>query len=167
MHPEKGTNIYENISMYIWHLLGKKIKGDISSNFKLPSQNTWTWEEGLIFLILRKKKLHAPFQKILFKYFRLHLVLGSSVFLGLEKICMNQITVAVWTQKNFFPLLTRPQGSQGCQKITFFFLQMKLFSFCAKIALKRHKLQKPSKLKKKCQKNPVFLDFLEYSSIWG
>ena len=63
MHPEKGTNIYENISMYIWHLLGKKIKGDISSNFKLPSQNTWTWEEGLIFLILRKKKLHAPFQK--------------------------------------------------------------------------------------------------------
>ena len=30
-------------------------------------------------------------------------------------------TVAVWTQKNFFPLLTRPQGSQGCQKITFFF----------------------------------------------
>ena len=59
--------------------------------------------------------------------------------------------------KKFFPLLTRPQGSQGCQKITFFFLQMKLFSFCAKIAPKRHKLQKPSKLKKKCQKNPCFL----------
>jgi hypothetical protein len=76
-------------------------------------------------------------------------------------------TVAVWTQKNFFPLLTRPQGSQGCQKITFFFLQLKLFSFCAKIALKRHKLQKPSKLKKKCQKKPVFLDFITYSSIWG
>ena len=64
-------------------------------------------------------------------------------------------TVAVWTQKNLFPLLTRPQGSQGsqgCQKIPFVFLQMKLFSFCAKIAPKRHKLQKPSKLKKKCQK---------------
>ena len=30
-------------------------------------------------------------------------------------------TVAVWTQKKFFPLLIRPQGSQGCQKITFFF----------------------------------------------
>ena len=76
-------------------------------------------------------------------------------------------TVAVWTQKKIFPLLIRPQGSQGCQKITFFFLQMKMFSFCAKIAPKRHKLQKPSKLKKKCQKNPVFLDFFKYSSIWG
>jgi hypothetical protein len=44
---------------------------------------------------------------------------------------------------------------------------MKLFSFCAKIALKRHKLQKPSKLKKKCPITPVFLDFFKYSSIWG
>ena len=30
-------------------------------------------------------------------------------------------TLAVWTPKTFFPLLTRPQGCQGCQKITFFF----------------------------------------------
>ena len=73
-------------------------------------------------------------------------------------------TLAVWTPKTFFQPLTRPQG---CQKITFFFLQMKLFSFCAKIASKRHKLQKPSKLKKKCQKNPVLLDIFEYSSNWG
>ena len=51
-------------------------------------------------------------------------------------------TVAVWFQKKFFPLLTGPQGSQGCQKNTFFFSQMKLFSFCAKIAPKRHKLKK-------------------------
>ena len=65
---------------------------------------------------------------------------------------LAQTTVAVWTPQKFFPLLIRPQGSQGCQKITFF-LQMKVFSFCAKIAPKRHKLQKPSKLKKKCQKN--------------
>ena len=76
-------------------------------------------------------------------------------------------TLAVWTPKTFFPLLTRPQGSQGCQKIRFFFLQMKMFSFCAKIAPRRHKLQKASKLKKKCQINPVFLDSFEYSSIWG
>ena len=69
------------------------------------------------------------------------------------------ITVAVWTQKKFFPLLTRPQGSQGCQKITFYFLKMKLFSFCAKIALKRHKLQKPSKLKKKCFLRPFQIFF--------
>ena len=84
-----------------------------------------------------------------------------------RKVVIEGITVAVWTQKKIFPLLTRPQGSQGCQKITFYFSKMKLFSFCAKIALKRHKLQKPSKLKKKCQKNPVFLDFFKYSSIWG
>ena len=74
------------------------------------------------------------------------------------------ITVAVWTLKPFTPLLTRPQGSQGCQKIRFF-LQIKVLSSCAKIAQKRHKLQKLSKLKKNCQKNPVFLDIFEYSSI--
>jgi hypothetical protein len=56
------------------------------------------------------------------------------------------------------PLCRSPcQGSQWCQKITFYFLQMKLFSFCAKIAPKRHKLQKTSKLKKKGQKKPCFL----------
>ena len=32
------------------------------------------------------------------------------------------VTVAaVWTEKQFIPLLTRPQGSQGCQKIRIFF----------------------------------------------
>jgi hypothetical protein len=64
--------------------------------------------------------------------------------------------VAVWTQNPFTPLLTRPQGSQGCQKIGFF-LQIKLLNSCAKIAPKRHKLQKLSKLKKKMSKNPWFL----------
>ena len=81
----------------------------------------------------------------------------SSCVYAVWSIARYIVTVAVWTQKNFFPLLTRHQGSQGCQKITFYFLQMKLFSFCAKIAPKRHKLQKPSKLKKKCQKKPCFL----------
>ena len=76
-------------------------------------------------------------------------------------------TVAVWTQKNFFLLLTRPQGSQGCQKITFIFLQMKLFSFCAKIALKRHKLQKPSKLKKTCKKTLFSQTFSNILQIGG
>ena len=60
-----------------------------------------------------------------------------------------------------------PSGVPGVSKIHIFFSQMKAFSFCAKIACKRHKLQKPSKLKKKCQKTPVFLDFFEYSSNWG
>ena len=31
------------------------------------------------------------------------------------------------------PLLIRSQRSKGCQKIAFFFSQMKVFSFCAKI----------------------------------
>ena len=53
---------------------------------------------------------------------------------------LAQTTVAVWTPQKFFPLLIHPQGSQGCQKITFYFSQMKVFSFCAKIAPKRHKL---------------------------
>ena len=66
-------------------------------------------------------------------------------------------TVAVWTPKKFFPLLTRPQGSQGCQKIRFFFLQMKMFSFCAKIAPRRHKLQKTIKIEEKMSINPCFL----------
>ena len=60
-----------------------------------------------------------------------------------------------------------PRGPRGVKKSDFFFSQMKLFSFCAKIAPKRHKLQKSSKLKKKCQKTLVFFDFFESSSFWG
>ena len=59
-----------------------------------------------------------------------------------------------------------PPGVPGVSKNQNF-LQIKLLSSCAKIAAKRHKLQKSSKLKKKCQKNPVFLDIFKYSSIWG
>ena len=36
-------------------------------------------------------------------------------------------------------------------------LQIKLSSFCARIAPKRHKLRKIVKIEKKCQKNPCFL----------
>ena len=65
-------------------------------------------------------------------------------------------TQPVQTLFLFKSIWIRPQGSQGCQKIRFFFSQMKLFSFCAKIAPKRHKLQKSSKLKKRCQKKTLF-----------
>ena len=74
-------------------------------------------------------------------------------------------TVAVWTQNPFTPLLTRPQGSQGCQKIRIIFLQIKVLSSCAKIAQKRHKLQKSSKLKEKCQKtlfSQTFSNILQF-----
>ena len=40
-------------------------------------------------------------------------------------------TVAVWTQKQFIPLLTRLQGSQ-CVKKSELFLQIKLLSSCPK-----------------------------------
>ena len=43
--------------------------------------------------------------------------LGMSYYIN---VLGGPITVAVWTPKKFFPLLTRPQGSQGCQKIRFF-----------------------------------------------
>ena len=69
--------------------------------------------------------------------------------------------------KKILSTIDAPPGVPGVSKITFIFLQMKLFPFCAKIAPKRHKLQKTSKLKKKCQKNTVFLHYFEYSSIWG
>ena len=55
------------------------------------------------------------------------------------------------------PLLIRSQRSQGCQKIRFFFLQMKMFSFCAKIAPRRHKLQKTIKIEEKMLNKPCFL----------
>ena len=65
------------------------------------------------------------------------------------------------------PLLIRPQGSQGCQKMRQDPLNMQQEVWCAKIAPERHKLRKTIKIGKKCQKTPVFLDFFEYSSIWG
>ena len=52
-----------------------------------------------------------------------------------------------------------PRGPRGVKKSDFFFSQMKLLSFCANIASKRHKLQKTIRT--------VFLDIFKYSSIWG
>ena len=78
------------------------------------------------------------------------------------------VTVAVWTIKKFFPLLIRPQGSQGCQKIKFFFSKMKLFSLCAKIAPKRYKLQKTIKIEEKMSKKPLFSQiFSNILQFWG
>ena len=56
-------------------------------------------------------------------------------------------------------------GVPGVSKNHNFFLQIKLLSSCAKIAPKRHKLQKIVKIEKKMSKNPVFLEFFKYSSI--
>ena len=82
----------------------------------------------------------------------------------------HPVTVAVWTQNPFTSLLTRlegSQGSQGCRKIRFFILKIKLLNSCAKINPKVQKLQKTLKIEKKLSKNPVFLDFFKCSSFWG
>ena len=68
---------------------------------------------------------------------------------------MNPRTQPVWTLFLFKFIWTRSQGSQGCQKIRFYFLQVKMLSFCAKIALERHKLRKIIKWKK-MSKNTCF-----------
>ena len=60
-------------------------------------------------------------------------------------------------------LYGRAPRDPRCVKKSDFFLQMKLLSSCAKIAPKRHKLQKIIKIEKKYVK----IEFFEYSSIWG
>ena len=60
--------------------------------------------------------------------------LHQTVFFCLFVVSL--FTLAVWTPKNFFPLLTRPQGSQGCQKITFFFYKWNCCPFALRLPLK-------------------------------
>jgi hypothetical protein len=77
----------------------------------------------------------------------------------LKSSMRSKCTVAVWTEKTFIPLLTHPQGSQGCQNIRIVFLQLKLSSSCTKIDPKRQKLRKSVKIEKKLSKNLVFYTF--------
>ena len=103
---------------------------------------------------------------------------GASIvernFLGSKQpVCIPALTLpfSQWLfglKKNSFDHWLAPKGPRGVKK-SHFFLQMKLFSFYAKITPKRHKLQKPSKLKKKCQ-TPLFflnLDVLWNLCLWG
>jgi hypothetical protein len=59
-----------------------------------------------------------------------------------------------------------PKGFQGCQKIRIVFFSNKTV-FALRLPSKGTNFEKLSKLKKKMSKNPVFLEFFEYSSIWG
>ena len=61
----------------------------------------------------------------------------------LKSSMRSKCTVAVWTEKTFIPLLTHPQGSQGCQNIRIFLLQIKLLSFCTKIDPNCRNFKKP------------------------
>ena len=59
-----------------------------------------------------------------------HVSFGTRIFQ------QDIFTVAVWTQNPFTPLLTCPQGSQGCQKMRRDPLNMPVEVWCAKIAPK-------------------------------
>ena len=76
-------------------------------------------------------------------------------------------TVAVWPENSFSPLLTRPQGPQGCQMKRNHSLNMPLEVWCAKIDPKLNKLEKTIKIEKNSSKMSVFWRFFEFSSNWG
>ena len=65
-------------------------------------------------------------------------------------------TVAVWPENPFSPLLTRPQGPQGCQMKRKNSLNMPLEVWCAKIDPKLNKLEKTIKIEKNSSKMSVF-----------
>ena len=65
-------------------------------------------------------------------------------------------TVAVWPENPFSPLLTRPQGPQGCQMKRNHSLTMLLEVWCAKIDPKLNKLEKTIKIEKNSSKMSVF-----------
>ena len=58
--------------------------------------------------------------------------------------------------KNILSTIDPPPGVPGVSKNHIFFSQMKVFSFCAKIAPKRHKLKKTIKIEEKSSKKPCF-----------
>ena len=66
----------------------------------------------------------------------------------------GQFTVAVWTEIFFSPLLTRPQGSQGCQKMCLNPLSLNLEIWCANMEPKPNFKKPASKLNKKIIKKP-------------
>ena len=68
----------------------------------------------------------------------------------------THLTVAVWPENSFSPLLTRPQGPQGCQMKRNHSLNMPLEVWCAKIDPKLNKLEKTIKIEKNSSKMSVF-----------
>ena len=59
--------------------------------------------------------------------------------------------------KKILSTIDPPPGVPGVSKNHIFFLQIKVFSFCAKIAPKRHKLKKTIRIEEKMSKKPCFL----------
>lgn len=81
--------------------------------------------------------------------------------------CAHSITVSDRALIFPTPLLSQLQGWPGCQKIQFFFLQINLFSFCARIEPKLSKLQKTVKIDKRSSKKTCFLIVFRIFFILG
>ena len=64
-------------------------------------------------------------------------------------------------------LLTRPQGSHGCQNMRQDPLNMPVEVWRAKIAPKRHKLKKTIRIEEKMSKNPCFLRYFQIFFSFG
>ena len=79
--------------------------------------------------------------------------------------CVKYLHSGCLVQKKILSTIDAPPGVPGVSKNHIFFSQMKVFSFCAKIAPNRHKLKNPSKLKniQKCLRKQGFFDI--FSSI--
>ena len=81
---------------------------------------------------------------------------GKRIFFG----CKH--TVAVWTEKQFIPLLTCPQGSQGCQKMCQDPLNMPVEVWCAKIAPKLKNIWKGLR-----KQNFFDIFFFNFEDLWS
>ena len=88
--------------------------------------------------------------------FSYSIVKDSSADLGVNfKIVQNRPTVKAVSHSRFRHYFcsnlygSAPRGPRGVKKSDFFFSQIKLLSFCANIAPKRHKLRKTIKIEKK------------------
>ena len=71
------------------------------------------------------------------------------------------------TKIRFTPLLTRPQGCQGCQKIRMTKLKSTLVSWSAKIQPKLKKLWKTVKIEEKLSKKSCFLKVFQILFNFG
>ena len=116
-----------------------------------------------------KKYLIKVFTKIIDQGFRIYCCLAFAMKRFVQK-CLGRLSSHPFFHTDdldtiFIQIyMDAPPGVPGVSKKKW---QKKMLSSCAKIALKRHKLQKIVKIEKKMSKNPVFLDFFKYSSTWG
>ena len=69
--------------------------------------------------------------------------------------------------KNFLSTIDALPGVPGVSKNHIFFYKWNCFPFALTLPLKDTNFKNHQNWRKKCQKNPVFLDFFKYSSIWG